>query len=130
MYSREANLKTHQRSDFMNRLIEFIRMGCVCGRESVNIEGRRFYIRSRLGEGYVAMSGCLIKLKGVDRWMMNFARKVTDRSRSSLLDRGSVLQLQNTIPVSYSKPDVLASASEQFFHKCVVDAKKSKNVKK
>lgn len=114
----------------MNRLIEFIRMGCVCGRESVNIEGRRFYIRSRLGEGYVAMSGCLIKLKGVDRWMMNFAGKVTDRSRSSLLDRGSVLQLQNTIPVSYSKPDVLASASEQFFRKCVVDAKKSKNVKK
>ena len=93
MYSREANLKTHQRSDFMNRLIEFIRMGCVCGRESVNIEGRRFYIRSRLGEGYVAMSGCLIKLKGVDRWMMNFAGKVTDRSGSSLLDRGSVLQL-------------------------------------
>ena len=75
MYSREANLKTHQRSDFMNRLIEFIRMGCVCGRESVNIEGRRFYIRSRLGKGYVAMSGCLIKLKGVDRWMMNFAGK-------------------------------------------------------
>ena len=115
MYSREANLKIHQRSDFMNRLIEFIRMGCVCGRESVNIEGRRFYIRSRLGEGYVAMSGCLIKLKGVDRWMMKFARKVTDRSGSSLLDRGSVLQLQNTIPVSYSKPDVLASFPKNNF---------------
>ena len=53
-------------------------------------------------------------------------REVTDRSRSSLLDRGSVLQLKNTIPVSYSKPDVLASASEQFFYKCVVDAKKVK----
>ncbi len=26
-------------------------MGCVCGKEAISIDGRSFYVRSRLGEG-------------------------------------------------------------------------------
>ncbi|XP_041367214.1 serine/threonine-protein kinase 16-like [Gigantopelta aegis] len=37
----------------MNSLdLSFVfRMGCMCGKESLDINGRRFYVRSRLGEG-------------------------------------------------------------------------------
>ncbi|XP_048237232.1 serine/threonine-protein kinase 16-like isoform X39 [Haliotis rufescens] len=28
-----------------------LKMGCICGKESINIDNRNFYIRSRLGEG-------------------------------------------------------------------------------
>lgn len=33
----------------------FIKMGCVCGKETIFINNRRFYIRSSLGEGYVQL---------------------------------------------------------------------------
>ncbi|XP_053374565.1 serine/threonine-protein kinase 16-like isoform X2 [Mercenaria mercenaria] len=32
-------------------LATLLRMGCICGKESLTINNRRFYIRSRLGEG-------------------------------------------------------------------------------
>lgn len=32
-------------------LATLFRMGCICGKESITINNRRFYIRSRLGEG-------------------------------------------------------------------------------
>ena len=40
--------------DAMNSVgIQYLlRMGCICGKESLTINNRRFYIRSRLGEGY------------------------------------------------------------------------------
>lgn len=32
-------------------LLNVIRMGCICGKEALRINNRRFYLRSRLGEG-------------------------------------------------------------------------------
>lgn len=37
----------------------FIKMGCVCGKETIFINNRRFYIRSSLGEGYVQLFNML-----------------------------------------------------------------------
>ncbi|XP_071158563.1 serine/threonine-protein kinase 16-like [Mytilus edulis] len=35
----------------MDALFGLIRMGCICGKEALRINDRRFYLRSRLGEG-------------------------------------------------------------------------------
>ena len=35
----------------MSSLLHYLTMGCVCGKETINVQGRTFYIRSRLGEG-------------------------------------------------------------------------------
>ncbi|KAL4222069.1 Serine/threonine-protein kinase 16 [Mactra antiquata] len=35
----------------IGNIVTLLRMGCICGKESFTINNRRFYIRSRLGEG-------------------------------------------------------------------------------
>ena len=35
----------------MSSVVELLAMGCVCARETVEVNGRRFHVRSRLGEG-------------------------------------------------------------------------------
>lgn len=35
----------------MESILSLIRMGCICGKEAIRINNRRFYLRSRLGEG-------------------------------------------------------------------------------
>jgi len=70
-------------------------MGCVCGKETVNVQNRKFYVKSRLAEGYISafcrtsstLISCTVCIF-LRNWLVVFRPRLFVRSGRSSLKTG------------------------------------------